>query len=102
MTNVLGGGSDISTPSFQNVDLTPGEESTGAAIANRYAQLGLGDSTMLTQDESANAQKWQTQQALLNNQFAQQQFQDQLALNQQQQGSLTGLASLLGFTGAVG
>lgn len=101
MTNALGGYTQPDLPSFQNVDLTPGEESTGAAIANRYTQLGLGDSTMLTQDESANAQKWQTNQALLNNQFAQQNFQNQLALNQQNQGSLTGLASLLGFTGAA-
>lgn len=71
----------IDTPSFQNVDLTPGMESSGAAIANRYSQLGLGDSTMATQDQNANLMAWDTQQAQLNNQFAQQQFQDQLALN---------------------
>lgn len=82
-----GNKSGISTPDFQNVNLGPGMASTGSAIANRYSQLGLGDSTMETQDENANVMAWDTQQAELNNQFAQQQFQDQLALANQSGGS---------------
>lgn len=88
----------INPPSFQNVDLTPGLESSGAAIANRYSQLGLGDSTMETQDQNANLMAWDTQQAALNNQFAQQQFQDQLQLANASGGSGfgAGLKSALG------
>jgi hypothetical protein len=91
-----GGKTGIDLPSFSNVDLTPGMESSGAAIANRYSQLGLGNSTMETQDENANVQRWDTQQAELNNQFAQQSFQDQLqAQNASGSGGfLAGLGSL--------
>lgn len=91
-------GADINPPSFQNVDLTPGLESSGSAIANRYNQLGLGDSTMETQDQNANLMRWDTEQAQLNNDLAQRTFTDQLALAQQQPtgGFLTGLLGLGG------
>lgn len=82
-----GGKYGASVPSFQNVNLGPGMASTGSAIANRYSQLGLGDSTMETQDENANVMAWDTQQAQLNNQLAQQSFEDQLQSQSSSAGS---------------
>jgi len=97
-----GKGGDISTPSFANVDLTPGMISSGTALENRYAQLGLGDSTMETQDENANLMKWSTAQAEENNKWAQQAFSDQLAAqNAQGSGGFgAGLGSFGGLLGA--
>ena len=90
------GGADV--PSFGNVDLTPGMMATGNAIANRYAQLGLGDSSMVTQDEAANTMRWDVEQAQLNNQLAQQQFEDQIQANNQDSGGFSlGLGSLAGL-----
>jgi len=93
-----GGKGGVSAPDFANVDLTPGMMSTGAAISNRYAQLGLGDSTMETQDESSNVRNWDVEQAKLNNQLQQQQFEDQIQANNQDSGGFaSGLGSLAGL-----
>jgi hypothetical protein len=95
-----GKGGSPSAPDFGNISLAPGMMSTGSAIANRYAQLGLGDSTMETQDENANVQNWDTQQALLDANLQQMSFQDQLQSDQlasQEGGFSAGLGSFAGL-----
>jgi hypothetical protein len=96
-------GADINPPNFQPIGLEEGAQASGSAIAGRYNQLGLGDSTMATQDESANLQKWMEQQDVMNNQNLQTAFQDQLAAaNQGGSGFLSGLFTGGGGLGGLG
>lgn len=102
MSDLLGGGAPTA-PSFDPGPLNQGLAASESAMANRYDQLGLGGSTMQQQDAAALGADFSTQQGIEANNFAQQNFQNQLALNNLQNssgGGLAGIASLAGFLGA--
>ena len=100
MSDILGGGgADIATPGVNNAPLEEGAAASGAAMQNRYNQLGLGGSTMAQQDQSALGQDFATQEAIETNNQLQSNFSDQLALNSANNSSLSGLAGLAGFLG---
>ena len=97
MTDILGGGSGVNAPNFQDVNLEPGMASSGSAIAGNFGNRGLADSTNLTQAEAGNVLGWDTKQEEMDNQLAQQSFQDQLQAYQANSSNLSGLAGLAGF-----
>ena len=99
MSDILGGGSGVSAPNFENVNLEPGMASSGSAIAGNFGDRGIADSTMETQAQAGNVLGWDTKQEEYNNNLAQQSFNDQLQAYQanSSSGSLGGLAALAGF-----
>ena len=97
MTDLLGGGSGVNAPNFENVDLSPGMESQGSEIAGAFGSRGIADSTNETQAQAGNVLGWSTKQEEMNNQNAQLAFQDQLQAYQANSSSLQGAAFGAGF-----